>query len=82
MQRVATATRAGIVEWLPKIVATQEPFEATTRSPVPSRVVRQRIRFHASGDHGVGFQRLLIKARTFAAAGPESITADWREKSA
>src|SRR6516162_4761679 len=79
MQCVVTATRTGIVEWLPKIVAPEEPFEASTRSPVASRVAGQRVRFHTSGDHGIGFKWLLIKACAFVVAGPESIAADRRE---
>ena len=38
MQRVATAARARIIERLPEIVAAEEPFEAATCSPLPSRV--------------------------------------------
>ena len=61
MQRVSTTTRARIVKWLTEIVAIEKPVEATARSPVPACISSQRVRFHAGSNHGVGFQRLLIK---------------------
>ena len=79
MQCVATTTRARIVEWLTEIVAIEKPVKAAARSPVPTRIPCQRIRFHASGNHGVGFQRLLIKMGALGAAGPEAIAANRRE---
>ena len=79
MQRVATTTRARIVEWLTEIVAIQKPVKAAARGPVPARIPSQRVRFHASGNHGVGFQWLLIEMGALTAAGPKAIAANRRE---
>jgi hypothetical protein len=79
VQCVSATTRARIVKWLTEIVAIQKPVKATARSPVPASIPSQRVRFHAGSNHGVGFQRLLIKMSALSAAGPEAIAADRRE---
>ena len=76
MQRVAAATRVRIVERLTEIVAIKKPVKAAARSPVPARIPSQCVRFHASGNHGVGFQWLLIKMGALGTARPEAIAAD------
>ena len=50
----------------------QKPVEAAARSPVPARIPGQRVRFHASGNHGVGFQWLLIKMSALGAPSGRS----------
>ena len=47
----------------------QKPVEAAARSPVPASIPSQRVRFHASGNHGVGFQWLLIEIGALGAPG-------------
>jgi hypothetical protein len=79
VQRVSATTRARIVKCLNEIVAIQKPVKATARGPVPACIPSQRVRFHAGCNHGVGFQRLLIKMSALSAAGPEAIAADRRE---
>jgi hypothetical protein len=79
MQRVSTPTRARIVKWLTEIVAIEKPVKATARSPVPACIPSQRVRFHAGSNHGVGFQRVLIKMSARGTASPEPIAADRRE---
>ena len=76
MQRVATTTRARIVEWLTEIVAIEKPVKAAARSPMPARIPSQRVRFHASGNHSVGFQWLLIDLGALGASGPKAIAAN------
>src|SRR5476651_2304624 len=73
---IATTTSRRIVEWLPQIIASQEPFEAAPGGAMPEFVARYGVGFETGGQHRVRFQWLLIEAGAFAALGPESVAAD------
>ena len=77
MQGVAASARGRIIEWLPKIVASQKPLKAAARSPVPGPVSSQRVGFQTGGNHGVGFQRLLIEAGAFSSRASRSHRCQW-----
>ena len=78
-KRVATAAGRWIVERLAKIVPPEKPLEAPARRLAPELIASHRERFETGGDHGVGFQGLLIEARPLAAARPKAVAADRRE---
>src|SRR5580704_1721708 len=79
MQRISTTTRARIVERQTEIVPIEKPVETAAGRPVPAGIPSQRIGFHAGGNHGMGFHRLLIETGSLLAPDPESIAANRRE---
>src|SRR6266478_10012798 len=81
MQSVTASSRAGIVERFSKVVPTKEPLEAASRRALPVFVMRESKSLEAGRDGSIGFHRLLIEARAFAAALPKPVGADRREMS-
>src|SRR5207247_11291443 len=81
MQSVTTSSRAGIVERFSKIVPTKEPLETASRRALPVFVMRESKSLQTGRDGSIGFHRLLIEAREFAAALPKTVGADRREMS-
>ena len=76
MQRVATTTRARIVEWLTEIVAIEKPAKAAARSPVPARIPSQRVRSTQAAIMAWASSGCLIEMGALGAAGPEAIAAN------
>ena len=79
VQAVAAAARGGIVKGNAKVVAAEEPLESATRLAPPEAVVGRAECFEAGGDHGLGFDRLLVKDRAGAVPFMEAIAADRAE---
>ena len=76
MQAVATTAGGRIVNRQMQIIAAEEPFESASGFFAPALVSGDAIRFETRGDHGLGFDRLLIEARALAAAFIKAIGAD------
>src|SRR5436190_7838100 len=81
MQSVTTSSRAGIVERFAEVVPTKEPLETASRRALPVFVMRESKSLKTGRDGSIGFHRLLIEAREFAAALPKTVGADRREMS-
>src|SRR5437763_4548298 len=81
MQSVTTSSRAGIVERFSEVVPTKEPLETPPRRALPVFVMRESKSLETGRDGGIGFHRLLIEARAFAAALPKTVGANRREMS-
>src|SRR5438094_9414990 len=81
MQSVATSSRAGGIERFSEIVSTKEPLETATGRALPVFVMRESKSLQTGRDGSIGFHRLLIEARAFAAALPKTVGANRREMS-
>src|SRR5207247_8247426 len=81
MQSVTTSSCAGVIERFSEIVSTKEPLETTSRRALPVFVMRESKSLKTGRDGSIGFHRLLIEARAFAAALPKTVVADRREMS-
>src|SRR3954454_2038724 len=81
MQSVTTSSRAGIVERFAQVVPTKEPFETASRRALPIFVMGESKSLKTGRDHSIGFHRLLIEPREFAATLPKTVGADRREMS-
>src|SRR5258705_11981255 len=81
MQSVTTTSRAGIVEGFSEVVPTKEPLETASRRALPIFVMRKNKSLQTGRDGSIGFHRLLIEARAFAAALPKTVGANRREMS-
>src|SRR5258705_9077776 len=76
MQSVTTTSRAGIVEGFSEVVPTKEPLETASRRTLPVFVMRESKSLQTGRDGSIGFHRLLIEERAFAAALPKTVGAD------
>src|SRR5437660_1028725 len=81
MQSVTTSSRAGIVKRFSEIVPTKEPFETASRCALPVFLMRKSKSLKTGRYSSIGFHRLLIEARAFAAALPKTVRANRREMS-
>src|SRR5258708_39982031 len=81
MQSVTTTSRAGIVEGFSEVVPTKEPLETASRRTLPVFVMRESKSLQTGRDGSIGFHRLLIEARAFAAALPKTVGAHRLEMS-
>src|SRR6266540_539849 len=72
MQSVTTSSRAGIVERFAEVVPTKEPLETASRRALPVFLMRESKSLETGRDGSIGLHRLLIEARTFAAAFPQA----------
>ena len=64
------------VEFLPEVVAAEEPVEGALRLLVPPGVGRGAVRFQASRDRGLRLDGLLVEVRACAVAPIESVAAN------
>src|SRR5947208_961850 len=62
LEAVAAAARAWVVHVQTQVVAAQEPFECGACFGEPGVILGDAVSFQASGDCGVGFDRLLVEA--------------------
>src|SRR5947208_3536476 len=81
MQSVTTSSRAGIVKRFSEIVPTKEPFETASRCALPVFLMRKSKSLKTGRYSSIGFHRLLIETRPFAAALPKTVRANRREMS-
>jgi hypothetical protein len=81
MQSVTTPSGAGVVERFSEVFPTKKPLETASRRALPVFVMRKSKSLQTSRDGSIGFHRLLIEARAFAAALPKTVGADRREMS-
>ncbi len=63
MQPIAAATRLGVVEWRPKSVATDQPFQRPSRGRDPRGVAGRAVRLQGGGDRRVNFDGLPVPQR-------------------
>src|SRR5207249_9711093 len=81
MQSVTTSSRAGIVEGFSEVVPTKEPLEAASRRALPVFVMCESKSLQTGRNGSIGFHRLLIEARAFAASLPKTVGANRRKMS-
>src|SRR6059058_1840262 len=81
MQSVTTSSGAGIVERFAEVVPTKEPLETASQCALPVFVMRESKSLETGRDGSIGFHRLLIEARAFAAALPKTVGANRCEMS-
>src|SRR5207249_10785010 len=76
VQAISAASGGGIVDRQAEIIAAQEPVESPMEMGIPEAGAGHMLGRQAGGDHGLGFNRLLVEARPGAAAREKSIAAD------
>src|SRR6187397_1902379 len=79
MQTITAATCRGIVDWQVQVVSPQKPFEGTAGFLVPSFFSGSLVSFQTGRDHGMWFDRLLIKAGPFASLRIKTVRTDGDE---
>lgn len=79
MKAVAAASGAGVVEAESEVVAAKEPFESTFGFFRPRGILGVAEGFEAGGNHGLGFDGLLIEIGVDAVFDTEAVAADGTE---
>src|SRR6185295_2971152 len=67
MQAVSTAPAHRVVDGNVQVIASEKPFERTSRFLSPTLVSCDAGGLEAGGHHGLSFHRLLIESCAFAA---------------